>query len=325
MTVQLTRAVDRRREHASSIWLRVGGTPALETSVLKESARSGVYRVTFAGGTAILKWGVRDAMRREYALYADVLRRLDLPAARCWGLVSAGDGAHSWLALEDVGDDAFSQDRDDHRRAAGRWLATLHTRAAAELKDLELSDVSMTAHLERLRRTRTQLKLLGGDVRGEERAVLARCAELLDRTETEWPRLSSSASRFPPTLVHGDFTAKTVRVRNRHGDLEVVPLDWGSAGIGTPAPDLVRVDGDAYRALSPAAWGLRSAAVFEEVRSVGVVLRLLAGIHWAVIRVERAVDRVDKGFDQLDLYATWLEDATTPRGLSSPTGRPEHP
>jgi aminoglycoside phosphotransferase (APT) family kinase protein len=46
------------------------------------------------------------------------------------------------------------------------------------------------------------------------------------------------APRFGTTLLHGDVHTGNVRLRARHGQLEVVLLDWGRARLGSPLEDV---------------------------------------------------------------------------------------
>jgi aminoglycoside phosphotransferase (APT) family kinase protein len=47
---------------------------------------------------------------------------------------------------------------------------------------------------------------------------------------------------MPETLVHGDFSAKNVRIRQGQHGLELLPLDWDAAGWGVAAADVSQID-----------------------------------------------------------------------------------
>ena len=56
-------------------------------------------------------------------------------------------------------------------------------------------------------------------------SIISQCNVL----ESCWRKVERFCDRMPQTLVHGDFTAKNIRVRNRHGSA-LLPFDWEMAG-----------------------------------------------------------------------------------------------
>jgi aminoglycoside phosphotransferase (APT) family kinase protein len=43
---------------------------------------------------------------------------------------------------------------------------------------------------------------------------------------------------MPQTLVHNDFAARNIKVRNGQAGTTLLPFDWEKAGWGIPAADL---------------------------------------------------------------------------------------
>ena len=56
---------------------------------------------------------------------------------------------------------------------------------------------------------------------------------------------------MPRTFIHGDFAPKNMRVRAGPGGSTLLCFDWGSAGWGVPAADLVQPGGKALVELTP--------------------------------------------------------------------------
>src|SRR5262249_46288759 len=108
-----------------------------------------------------------------------------------------------------------------------------------------------------------------------------------------WHALEECCGRTPATLVHGDFRRKNVRVRGGPDGIGLFPVDWETAGWGSPAADLApsrgllpQVDLPAYRAAVRECWpGLDLEAV-ERLAQAGTVFRRLAAIHWECPRLD---------------------------------------
>jgi aminoglycoside phosphotransferase (APT) family kinase protein len=92
---------------------------------------------------------------------------------------------------------------------------------------------------------------------------------------------------MPLTLVHGDFVAKNLRVRNSQEGPILLPLDWETAGWGVPAADLAQVVGRAARPDLATYWSIVRESSWEldlptlqRLADLGVVFRVLAAIRW---------------------------------------------
>jgi len=256
---------------------------------LRARDKDEIYRLGFENGAAgvIAKRGRTEALLLERTIYEEVLPRLPSPALRYFGFVGDADGKSSWLFIEDAGDDPCSL--SDHGSLAARWLGTLHG-AAAEL-DLvpSLPERGPGHYLEHLRAARTTIldnfdnRALLAEDKDLLRALLATC-ELI---ESSWAGVEALCGSLPRTLVHGDFSARNLRLRRDHAGSAVVAFDWECAGFGVPAVDVyqlaieaTRGDLSRYRStLSEYAQALGE----DELRDlllVGKGFRLLASVDW---------------------------------------------
>jgi len=77
----------------------------------------------------------------------------------------------------------------------------------------------------------------------EDVAFLEALNRRLEDLARNWGRLEaiSRAAGVPPTLVHGDFNGKNMRLRNDNGHGGILVFDWEVAGWGIPAVDLAQV------------------------------------------------------------------------------------
>src|SRR5207247_194188 len=71
----------------------------------------------------------------------------------------------------------------------------------------------------------------------------------LNLLEARWSQVESFCDRMPGTLVHGDFVGKNMNIRTSTDGLALMVFDWETAGWGTPAADVAKVDLDAYWAV----------------------------------------------------------------------------
>ena len=283
-------------EHPAALaWERLGCDRAPErVEVLTNrkghhpNRKSRVYRLTGgnAGGAVIAKRASRATVEIERVIYQEVLEALPVAAIKCFGAqIDSDDG---WLFLEEVTGAAFDEEQPAHRHLAAEWLGTVHaaTSGMRELAD-RLPNHAMDRYLGRLRAAMRSLDA------GHENAALAACdraslsvvRDELARLDRDWGALAHRCTAMPHCLVHGDFIAKNVRVR----DGRLFALDWEEAGWGVPAEDLGALDQtiadldgrdlDAYRARVRDAWPGFDGAAAAEMRGIGVVLRYVCWIQ----------------------------------------------
>jgi DNA-directed RNA polymerase specialized sigma24 family protein len=137
-----------------------------------------------------------------------------------------------------------------------------------------------------------------------------------------------------PTVVHGDFAAKNVRVKIMQTGPAFFVLDWRIAGWGIPATDLAQFTG---HTVSPDFTEYCSAMercgtpldmpTVRRLAVCGKIFRLLDAIDWACSwDAGDSYSRLKKPISLLRRYATWLSEALraawgTESGSSAITSR----
>jgi hypothetical protein len=274
------------RQQAVSGWALVSGQDRWPTQVqlLKPLRRkSVVYRLVGAGpaGSSVIAKRTRAVMiLKERILYEDYLPSVPVSSPRYLGWASDADPDISWLFLEAVGDRRYDARDAPHRRAAARWLALFHVETSLMLPDPRLPERGTAYYLDVVRSARQVVldcvdnpAFTSADLRALEQ--IARACDRLDAHQGEIREL---CGLVPPLLVHGDFGAKNVRVRQGVDSLDLVPLDWELAGWGTPAADLSQVDLDEYWSIVRDAWPTLRIDLFRRFACLGRAFWSLAGI-----------------------------------------------
>lgn len=291
--------------------------------VLREHAASAVYRLEGAGplGDAVIAKRTSPAAAAvECSVYQKILPRLPLTAARCYG-GDAGDGMSRWLFLEDVGEQRYVEADPEHLALVARWVALLHTTAAAlpagaadSLPDA--GPVRYLAHLragrERIERRLARATLSAGDV-----ALLESIRSVQDYLESRWDWIEEACLGLPGTLVHGDFRPRNVFVRPLTSGLACYPVDWETAGWGIPAADLAFMDPTAYWVAARPGWAGLTLTTVQRLRAVGRVFRGLASIDWESVSLEfDSLEVLSKVMASLAVLAPRLTSAMDLAGVS---------
>lgn len=268
-------------------WNRMTGASALPSRITRlNEGHSMVYRLAGIapdGGSVIAKLCAREDGDRSRVICTSVLPLLQRPALLFYGCLEAGP-RRSWLFLEDGGPLKCSLENADHKRALSAWLAALHASTAAHAKGFALPETGFDAYLKQLRSGRRKiLKGLGLlEFEPEDEATLRSIAEWYGRIESLWPKLRTMVGDAPHTVVHGDFAPKNVLVREVLGHTEVFPIDWETAGWGTPAEDLGEYPDLAIYTTQArehgATWSLEAVRRWA---AVGKILRHVAAFDWA--------------------------------------------
>lgn len=265
---------------------RSGRQAAQRIEVLREHGATAVYRVVWAGlnaGTVIAKRVPFAKARPERTIYERVLPLVPVTAPRYHGALP-GDGpeAETWLFLEDVGGERYSDEYPDHLALTARWLARLHGVAAGIAVAGALPDGGpgryrrhLDSALERLER-----RLVGPDLAANDVMLLGGVVDSLSKLAGRWSDLERQCVGLPETVVHGDFRPKNVYLRPAGNRLACYPIDWETAGWGVPAADLTRIDVAAYWSAARD-WcpGLSLEAV-GRLAHLGQVFRTIAAIDW---------------------------------------------
>lgn len=220
--------------------------------ILKLKNKSAVYRLVGVGedGSSVVAKRCRVATASvERMMYEEFLPRLPLPALRYFGHVDEPGGEFCWLFLENADGPAYAPHDGAHRSLAARWLAGIQTAAVTANLESRLPVRDADYYLKLLLSTRDKLRehLVNPELHADDLRRLENLAAQLDAIEAHWHELQEKCDGLPPTLVHGDFVTKNVRVRSSNG-LALLVFDWEYAGWGVPATDLSQFVG---RTVSP--------------------------------------------------------------------------
>src|SRR5439155_19469965 len=156
-------------------------------------------------------------------------------------------------------------------------------------------------------------------------AVLDRLLDQFDALDEPWGRLERDCSGLPPTLIHGDFNGKNLRVQTAPSGPRVVAFDWADAGLAVPAVDLAQVatpsfrmsaspDLAAYRSVVHERWPECDQADIERLANCGAVFRALAVITWDANHLAEAW--ADAFLPNLQIYQAELVRALDHLGWS---------
>jgi ABC-type multidrug transport system ATPase subunit len=326
-------------------WLSLGVAKPRQVRVLKRRRslqKGATYRLEGAGpggSSVIAKFCARETAEIESAVYEQVLPGLPAPSLEYYGKVRDGDREHCWLFLEDAGAERYSPVDPEHRRLAGRWLATIQLHAAELLGASDLPDRGPRHYLIFLLRARAELErhLRRPQSEADYAPVLEDLVAKLDLIESRWGELSSFCDELPQTLVHGDFVAKNLRIFRRDGGIGLAIFDWEMGGVGPQAADLAqlmepdrsratgqppskRLDRfsanpclDTYRSVLDASAAGLAAETVEFAAAIGNLFRCVAGINWAFSGATATWYPVD----DLRVCSGWLDSALQLAGWSS--------
>lgn len=253
--------------------------------VLKpEKKRSAVYRLEGVGpdGSAVVaKRGRTARLATELLVYREVLPRVPTATLHCYGSVDDHQPGFSWLFLDDAGERRFSSGNAEHRAIAARWLGLLHTSISEQpawqacLRGREVGYYRTIVSLARdvVRQSLANPAFNRADVATLE-SILLSC----DLLESRWCAVEEICLALPHTLVHGDFGAKNVRVRSGPEGLQLLPLDWDSAGWGIAATDLSQVDPGVYWSVARTRWPELERGALARFATVGRMFLALESI-----------------------------------------------
>jgi hypothetical protein len=287
-------------EDPASAWRRItgGGEHIHGATRLKKNNRTQVYRLespAWERGVIAKRCRERVALL-EHAVYSRILdaRRLRVPALYGFGKdpFTEDDHTYYWLFIEDLGPRRHDPSNDEERRRLAHWLGVL----GASTVDTSQSHGAPERLLPYYRAFRDDAAD-GLSKLAEQRSFQPSVRGLIDdavrtlgRIEAGWSRIEALANSAPPIIAHGDCLAKNIHV-TLDPDAAVIPIDWGSVGVGLPGADLGvssvsfemahEVDPciDAYVAAIKPAWPDASAALVRDLAHSGRmlwVIKLLA-------------------------------------------------
>lgn len=294
---------------------------AQRIEILRQHGVTSVYRLVGAGtdaGTVIAKRVPRAKADLERLMYERVLPRVPVTAPRYHGALP-GEGG-TWLFLEDVGGERYSDLRPDHLALTARWLARLHGTATAVTAARALPDGGPGRYYDHLTSAAVKLaqRLSGPDLALADVTLLRGVATVLRGLEDRWSEVEQLCVGLPVTVVHGDFRPKNVYLRRAGNRLACYPIDWETAGWGVPAADLTRIDIAAYW-MSAREWcpGLSFDNVYR-LAQVGQVFRLIAAIDWecASLRYDTR-NKIIRSLASLQVLTPRLSEAVRMTGVAA--------
>src|SRR5438477_3023837 len=255
-------------------------------------SKSAVYRLNGVapdGSTVIAKRCCSLTAAVERIIYEEFLPQLPLPAVRYYGHVDEPGGEFCWLFLENAGGLEYSPRDAGHRSLAARWLASLHAAAVGDGLETRLPARNANYYLQLLRSTRDRLgeHFSNPELFAAEVETLRNVSSQFDAIEAHWPELRDPCEGLPPTLVHGDFVAKNVRLRADSNGPAFLVFDWEYAGWGVPATDLsqfighaVSPDLEVYSALADGLLRAYRGRAARRLAECGRFFRLIDKINW---------------------------------------------
>jgi aminoglycoside phosphotransferase (APT) family kinase protein len=278
------------------------------------------------GGESVIAKRTRTAtVDLERRIYEQILGDAPVASLAFYGAAEDPDPGFGWLFLEHAGQDRYSPTDEAHRRSMARWLAGLHAHARRreELADL-LPNRGPEHYLARLRsaRARIRSRLDDAELPEDHRPLLEGVIARFDGLEAAWRSFEEICGDFPRTLVHGDLSAKNVRVRPAATRLDVVAFDWEMAGWGAPALDLARAELDAqgslvapdletYASAADSAWSRQGARRLRALADVGSIFRVVSLIDWMTWRFVPGMS--GRAIAQLTLYDEMLRRVSAER------------
>src|SRR5213080_2016046 len=261
-----------------------------------------VYRLEGVGvdsAAVIAKRCTQGGGQIERTVYERILPHVPLAGPRYYGTVSGSHEDHAedvcWLFIGEIHGEKYDMLRPDHRAAAARWLGTLHTTAQSAADQAGLPDAGPSRYRAEMRATRDLIRAQVDNPAfgAEDVAFLDLLAERFDELDENWDRLARACTGLPPTLIHGDFNAKNLRVCTsaQGGGAEMGAFDWEEAGHAVPGIDLAQAvdpscriaaspDLATYHAVVRERWPNCDATDVDRLATCGAVWRALAVISW---------------------------------------------
>lgn len=169
--------------------------------------------------------GHRGRVKREIAVYRDVLQPLDLSQPRFYGGYTDSRTGQDWLVLEHLEGNLRVQKVEGAVLMAARWIARFHVVSQAHLGNLPVT----------LLKTYDDEYYQGWVSRtcefaGSLHQRFPWLATLCQRSSELLPALTAS----PSTVIHGEFYPKNILFHRGR----VCPVDWESAAIAEGLIDL---------------------------------------------------------------------------------------
>jgi hypothetical protein len=263
------------------------------------------------GVSVIGKRCQRPKAEIENTIYKEILPNLSIHSLNYFGIVAEANDEFSWLFLEDAGDDTYSALLEEHRLLGAQWLALMHTSAPNIGQPDKLPDKGLIHYLKRLRKVRETLihiikrYMIQSDDLVHMEAIITKC----DFLEAHWDKVEDLYQGLPQMIVHGDFVSKNLRVHSNHDENTFLPFDWGEAGWGPPAIDIIHVEPFAYWSNVRGSWSWLSLQDILSSAEVGKIFRSIDAIYWELSGFGFTKDVLNNNLSNMRIYNSWLTKA----------------
>ena len=298
-----------------------------------------VYRLEGVGadGTAVIaKRCTQGGGQIERTVYERILPHVPLAGPRYYGTVSGSHEDHAedvcWLFIGEIQGEKYDMLRPDHRAAAARWLGILHTEAQSAANQAGLPDGGPSRYRDQMRATRDLIRAQVDNpaFSAEDVAFLDVLVARFNELDEDWDRLARACTGLPPTLIHGDFNAKNLRVQASRQGAQIGAFDWEDAGWAIPGIDLAQAvnpscriaaspDLATYWAVVRERWPHCDQTDIERLATCGAVWRALAVITWDGLHLTRPW--ADAFLPNLRMYEAELTHALDRFGWPGRAGR----
>src|SRR6266571_5171442 len=256
-----------------------------------------VYRLEGIGvdsAAVIAKRCTQGGGQIERIVYERILPHVPLAGPHYYGAVEGPpDEDVCWLFIGEIQGEKYDMLRPDHRAAAARWLGILHTEAQSAADQAGLPDGGPSRYRDQMRATRDLIRAQVDNpaFSAEDVAFLDVLVARFNELDEDWDRLARACTGLPPTLIHGDFNAKNLRVQASPQGAQIGAFDWEDAGRAVPGIDLAQAvnpscrisaspDLATYWAVVRERWPNCDQTDIERLATCGAVWRALAVITW---------------------------------------------
>jgi thiamine kinase-like enzyme len=265
--------------------------------------------VGFGGASVIGKRCRPSNAETENTIYKEILPDLPIPFLNYYGMVKETMGEYYWLFIENAGEEAYFDTLDEHRLLSAQWLARLHTSAIQSENQPHLPRKGTKHYLELLQVNRESIlnNISIHRIQDEDLEPFEAVLTNFDFLEEHWDQVEELCRGLPRTLVHGDFVPKNLRILNTNDKMKFVPFDWGEAGWGSPATDIMHVDEGAYWSNVRGSWSWLSLEDIKRSTKVGYIFCNIDSISWELVGFEHKFFR--KIISNMRIYESRLAEA----------------
>jgi hypothetical protein len=269
-----------------------------------------------AGSAVIGKRCWHSKAMVENAIYTNILPHLPVPSPDYYGMLEEANGEFSWLFLEDAGEQEYCELNGKHRELIAQWLGLMHTSARHVSAPVSLPDRGPNHYLKRLQTGRDGIleNLANLALQADQLAPLQTTLRQFDLLESHWDRVEAVCEGAPQTLIHGDFVARNLGVRRSQASIVLLPFDWGEAGWGIPAVDIMQVELASYWSTVHVHWPWLDVRAIQRLAIVGKIFRCLDAVYWELPSFK--YPWLKNPFYNMSIYASRMADAIQTAGLS---------